>query len=57
MEFMKPEPDDELYLTYSHSETLLIDVKDDEDPLLIRFPETKTETEVGFMSLSVIIQQ
>jgi hypothetical protein len=48
MDFIKPEPDtdEEAFLTFSCNENQLIDVKQDEDPLLIRFP-VKTDKEVS----------
>jgi hypothetical protein len=52
MDFIKPEPDPdgEAFQTFSYNENQLIDVKQDEDPLLIRFP-VKTDNEVSFVSI------
>ncbi|XP_023728116.1 uncharacterized protein LOC111875807 isoform X7 [Cryptotermes secundus] len=46
MDFIKREPDTdgEGFLTFSCSESQLIEVKQDEDPLLIKFP-VKTDNE------------
>jgi hypothetical protein len=52
MNFIKPEPDPdgEAFLTFSCNDSQLIDVKQDEDPLLIRFP-VKTDNEVSCISI------
>lgn len=48
VDFIKSEPDSdsEVYLT-SHNENGMIEVKEEEDPLLIRFPVTQDENEVS----------
>jgi hypothetical protein len=52
MDFIKPEPDPdgEAFLTFSYNDNQLIDVKQDEDPLLIRFP-VKADNEVSCVSV------
>jgi hypothetical protein len=44
---LEPDPDGKLYPTSCHNENQLIGVKEDQDPLLIRFPLMKTENEVS----------
>jgi hypothetical protein len=56
MDFIKPEPDTdgEAFLTFSCNESQLIEVKQDEDPLLIRFP-LKTDNEVSYLSICPLL--
>jgi hypothetical protein len=56
MDFIKPEPDTdgEAFLTFSCNENQLIDVKQDEDPLLIRFP-VKIDNEVSYICICPLI--
>jgi hypothetical protein len=44
---LEPDPDAKSFSTSCHNENQLIGVKEDQDPLLIRFPLTKTENEVS----------
>jgi hypothetical protein len=49
MEFIKPEfdPDGELYPASCVNENHLMGIKEDEDPLLVRYPLVKAENEVS----------
>jgi hypothetical protein len=47
MEFVKPEPDGESYLTSDYDTNELTGVKEDTDPLLIKCPLMKPENEVS----------
>lgn len=49
MEFIKLEfdPDGELYPTSCGNENHLMGIKEDEDPLLVRYPLVKAENEVS----------
>jgi len=49
MEFIKPEfdPDGELYPTSCVNKNDLMGIKEDEDPLLVRYPLVKAENEVS----------
>jgi hypothetical protein len=49
MEFIKLEfdPDGELYTTSCRNENYLMGIKEDEDPLLVRYPLAKAENEVS----------
>jgi hypothetical protein len=51
MDFMKPEPepDGESYLAFSSSENHWVNVKGNEDPLLMKFPVTYSENEVSHL--------
>lgn len=56
MDFIKREPDTdgEGFLTFSCNESQLIEVKQDEDPLLIRFP-VKADNEVSYISICPLL--
>jgi hypothetical protein len=58
MEFIKtepePEPDDESYLTSAYDQIEITGVREDEDPLLVKCPFIKTESEV---SCKAIVKQ
>jgi hypothetical protein len=49
MDFMKPEPDEESYLASSGNKNQLVDVKEDEDAHLMKFPVSNSENEVSLL--------
>jgi hypothetical protein len=55
MDYIKPDPDGELYLTSSQNENQQIDVKEEEDPLLIKLPVASSENEVSCHSVCLLI--
>jgi hypothetical protein len=55
MDFMKlePVPEGESYLAFPCHENQLVDVKENEDPLLMKFPVTNSENEVSHVCIFV----
>lgn len=53
MDFMKPEPDPdrESYIAFFCNENELVGMKENEDPLLMKFPVTDSENEVSHLSV------